>query len=90
MKGKWLGAILVQFGNTHLFGKFDHLSHIDAKAAITDSMLELIEQSEPIRICQSWDMVVGYAVNLWWEIASDNWSIQSIILTLSASWVSSV
>ena len=54
MKDNSVGAILVQYGNTHyLFGKFDHLSHIDAKAAITDSMLELIEQSEPIRICQS-------------------------------------
>ena len=60
-----VGAILVQFSNTHyLLGKFDHLSHVDAEAAITDSRLELIEQSEPIRICQSRDMVVGYAVNL--------------------------
>ena len=47
-------AILVQFSNTHyLLGKFDHLSHVDAEAAITDSRLELIEQSEPIRVCQS-------------------------------------
>ena len=54
MKENWVGTILVQFGDAHyLFGKFNHLSHIDAKAAITDSMLELIEQSEPIRICQS-------------------------------------
>ena len=65
MKDNWVGAILVQFGDAHyLFGKFNHLSHVDAKAAITDSRLELIEQSEPIRICQSRDMVVGYAVNL--------------------------
>ena len=91
MKDNSVGAILVQYGNTHyLFGKFDHLSHIDAKAAIADSRLELIEQGEPVRICQSWDVVVGYAVNLWWEILNDIWPIQSIILTLSASWVSSV
>ena len=54
MKDNSVGAILVQYGNTHyLFGKFDHLSHVDAEAAIADSGLELIEQSEPIRIRQS-------------------------------------
>ena len=45
MKENWVGTILVQFSNTHyLLGKFDHLSHVDAKAAIADSRLELIEQ----------------------------------------------
>ena len=54
MKDNRVGAILVQFGDAHyLLGKFDHLSHVDAEAAITDSRLELIEQSEPVRICQS-------------------------------------